>query len=498
MNLQIITPDKPGYEEWNNRGVNLRFSGRPSEIIPVKTTEELSNALQYAVDKKYRIAIRNGGHCLENFVSNSDVNTVIDISYLKGVRYDEAMNAIEIQAGTTLGEMYETLYKQWGTVLPCGEHPAIGIGGHIQGGAFGFLCRQHGLGADYLYAVELLRVDKNRKVEKVIATREPSDKNRELWWAHTGGGAGNFGVVTRYWFRKPGSVSSEPSDLLPKAPSILETIELEWQWRDINENNFRQLVDNYCNWCLNNALAGTRTCNLYATLHLWNRMTGKIQLKGLLTEPAEGVVDDFIQSLNSELNAFCVVRRNKTNWLDFALNPFPDVFSGPKGAFKVKDAFLRQPFTHQQINTIYHYLTEYKDVRGGNLGLATYGGQVNSVGSEATASAQRSAILGTACAVGWLDANDEAKSMEWVRRCYSDLYRETGGVPVPNKQTGGCIIAHPDNDIADPDWNKSGLPWHTFYYQDNYPRLQKIKATWDPWNIFRHSLSVESDHGPMT
>src|SRR6185437_9372994 len=244
MNLNIITPGKPGYEEWNNRGVNLRFSGKPSEIITVTTIEELTNALQYAVDKNYRIAIRGGGHCLENFVSNPDVNIIIDISKMKGIRYDQDMNAIEIKAGTTLGEMYVTLYKEWGTVLPCGEHPAVGIGGHIQGGAFGFLCRQHGLGADYLYAVEVLWVNKNHQVEKVIATSEPSNKNRELWWAHTGGGAGNFGVVTRYWFRKPGSITKEPFGLLPKAPSIIETIELEWQWKDMNENNFLQLVDN--------------------------------------------------------------------------------------------------------------------------------------------------------------------------------------------------------------------------------------------------------------
>ena len=137
-------------------------------------------------------------------------------------------------------------------------------------------------------------------------------------------------------------------------------------------------------------------------------------------------------------------------------------------------------------------MTEWNEVPGGNLGLATYGGQVNAVASDATASVQRSAILDTACAVGWLNAKDEAKSLEWVRKCYSDLYQETGGVPVPGKQAGGCMIAHPDNDMADPAWNKSGVPWHTFYYQDNYPRLQKVKATWDPCNIFRHSLSVEA------
>lgn len=490
MKLTIVTPDNPEYEVWNNRGVNLRYSGKPSEIIPVTTTEELIDALQYAVDKKYRLAIRSGGHCLENFVSNPEIQIIIDISAMKGIRYDETMNAIEIKSGNTLGEMYETLDRQWGTVIPCGEHPAVGVGGHIPGGAFGFLCRQHGLGADYLYAIEVLCINKERQVEKIIATREASDKNRELWWAHTGGGAGNFGIVTRYWFRKDNTGSHNPSDLLPKAPPGIETIELEWQWKDFDENKFRLLVDNFSNWCSQNSAAGSKGCNLYATLHLYWKMMGKIQLKALITEPTVGLAEEFIQSVQNGHQVSCSINRKKMSWLEFALNPFPDVFTGPKVAFKPKDAFLCKPFTQRQINTMYEYLTN--DKVGGFIGIATYGGKVNTVGPDATASAQRGAIMGTACVAGWMDPNDEHKSMEWVRNCYSDLYKETGGVPAPGNQTGGCIIAHPDNDLADPAWNKSGVPWHEFYYQGNYPRLQAVKAKWDPCNIFRHKLSVQA------
>jgi hypothetical protein len=489
MKLKIITPDRPEYEDWNNRGVNLRYSGKPSEIIPVTTTEDLINALQYAVDKKYRLAIRCGGHCLENFVSNSEIQIIIDISAMKGIRYDEAMQAIEIIAGTTLGEMYETLDRQWGIVLPCGEHPAVGVGGHIPGGAFGFLCRQHGLGVDYLYAIEILTVNRDRKVEKVIATREPSDKNRELWWAHTGGGAGNFGVVTRYWFRKENATSNNPSDLLPKSPPGIETIELEWQWKDFDKNKFRQLVDNFSTWCYENAVPGSKGCNLYATLHLYWKIMGKIQCKGILTAPTEGLAEEFIQSIQKDHKVACTINRKKMSWLDFSLNPFPDVFSGPKVSFKPKDAFLCQPFTLEQIDTMYEYLTN--ENAGGFIGLATYGGKVNTIKSDATASAQRGAIMGTACVAGWMDPKDEPRFLEWVRNCYGDLYKETGGVPVPGKQTGGCIIAHPDNDLADPSLNKSGVPWHEFYYQANYPRLQRVKAKWDPDNIFRHTLSVQ-------
>src|SRR5690349_7868903 len=38
------------------------------------------------------------------------------------------------------------------------------------------------------------------------------------------------------------------------------------------------------------------------------------------------------------------------------------------------------------------------------------------------------------------------------------------------------LIDHPDTDLADPEWNKSGIPWHTLYYKGNYPRLQRVKS----------------------
>ena len=117
---------------------------------------------------------------------------------------------------------------------------------------------------------------------------------------------------------------------------------------------------------------------------------------------------------------------------------------------------------------------------------------VNAILQDATASFQRNAIMTTACVSGWADPKEKEKYLELVRATYHDLYAQTGGAPVPNEMTGGCIIAHPDSDLLDPNMNKSGVPWYHFYYQDNYPRLQKVKAKWDPLNIFHHSLSVSA------
>jgi aclacinomycin oxidase len=181
------------------------------------------------------------------------------------------------------------------------------------------------------------------------------------------------------------------------------------------------------------------------------------------------------------------------SWLDFALDPFPDMFAMPPGGVsaKVKDALLKRRFTDGQIGVAYDYLTSADhDVMGGMLGLASYGGAINRVAPDATASAQRDAILDIACNTGWMDPRDEAKNLAWVRAFYRDLFADTGGVPVPGDAYAGAFINHPDADLADPTLNTSGVPWHALYYQDNYPRLQRIKARWDPRDIFRHALSI--------
>ena len=69
-------------------------------------------------------------------------------------------------------------------------------------------------------------------------------------------------------------------------------------------------------------------------------------------------------------------------------------------------------------------------------------------------------------------------------------FAETGGVPVPGEIANGATINHPDVDLAEPEWNTSGVPWHTLYFRDNYPRLQRAKARWDPHNVFHHALSI--------
>ena len=277
----------------------------------------------------------------------------------------------------------------------------------------------------------------------------------------------------------------------------MTTFRAEWNWSDIDEPSFRRLVRNHGVWCERNSDADAASATLWTLLELHRKQFGKIIVRGVSTAgaAAERQVDDHLAALGEGLGAPGVPGLSRMSWLEFALNPFPDMFAMPPGGVsaKVKDALLRKRFTDRQIGVMYDYLTRSDhDVMGGMLGMATYGGRINTVASDATASAQRDAILDTACNAGWLDAREEPKNLAWVRAFYRDLFAESGGVPVPGDAYEGALINHPDTDLADPALNTSGVPWYTLYYKANYPRLRQVKARWDPRDVFRHALSVRA------
>jgi aclacinomycin oxidase len=492
-----IGPDDPRYRAVVGKRFNKRFSASPDYVRLVGSTDQVVSAVEEAVREGRRLVVTSGGHCLEGFVSDPEVRVIIDVSPMKRVYHDAERGAVAVEAGATVGETFRALFEAWGVVLPLGEYPAIGMGGHVVGGAFGFLCRQLGLAADYLYAVEVVTVDEAGRASSVVATRETSDPNRGLWWAHTGGGGGNFGVVTRYWFRSPGESGDDPARLLPQAPESITTFKAEWSWSDIDQPSFLRLVRNHGTWCERHSDTDSPYASLWTLLEIHRKQFGKIVVRGVSTAgaAAERHIDDHLAALGEGIAAPQGRELARMSWLEFALNPLPDLFAAPPGGVgvKVKDALLKRRFTDGQIGVAYEYLTRTDhDVMGGMLGLATYGGQINAVAPDATASAQRAAILDIACTTGWLDPREEAKNLTWVRAFYRELFAETGGVPVPGEAYDGAFINHPDTDLADPGLNTSGVPWHTLYYKANYPRLQRIKARWDPRDVFRHPLSIRA------
>ena len=291
-----ITPADPRYRAVVEKRFNKRYLASPDYVRLVTSTEQVIAAVEEAVREGRRLAVTSGGHCLEGFVSDPEVRVILDVSPMKRVSYDAERRAIAVEAGATVGETFRALCESWGVVIPLGEYPEIGMGGHVVGGAFGFLCRELGLAADYLYAVEVVTMSEGGRASSVVATREASDPNRDLWWAHTGGGGGNFGIVTRYWFRSPGASGEDPAGLLPSAPESITTFKAEWDWSDIDQRSFLRLLRNHGTWCERNSEADSPYASLWTLLEIHRKQFGKIILRGLSTAGgrAEQEVQDHV------------------------------------------------------------------------------------------------------------------------------------------------------------------------------------------------------------
>ncbi|MFK0247810.1 BBE domain-containing protein [Amycolatopsis azurea] len=442
-----------------------------------------------------RFAVRSGGHCAEAFVSAPENEVIIDLSSMAAVEFDRKHGAFMIEPGATLGQVYRILYQNWGVTIPAGFCVGVGAGGHICGGGYGALARQFGLSADHLYAVEVVVVNKRGAVSAVVATRDEQDPNRELWWAHTGGGGGNFGIVTRYWLRSPEVRGTKPDDLLPSPPSSLNFAELTWSWQELDQRAFTTLVRNFNGWHLRNSAVDSPYVGLTAYLTCAHQASGGVTLTVHVAAEAvnaDRTLDTFVEDATAGVGGAPSVKRQTLPWLAATryLSP-PDAGTGSVGIRrKVKAADLRGAHTDQQIATAYRYLTSPDYTGFGSLEYVGYGGKVNAVAPDATATVHRSTLVKTFYSAAWEDAAADEKHMRWIQEFYRDMHAETGGVPVPDETNAGSFINYPDIDLADLEWNKSGVPWYTFYYGENYPRLQRIKARWDPKDLFRHTLSI--------
>ncbi|WP_067827838.1 FAD-binding oxidoreductase [Actinomadura kijaniata] len=468
-----VGPGDPRYPSLVRRGYNRRFEGRPEQVHVVRSTEDVVRAVGDAVRAGRRVAVRGGGHCFEDFVDDPAVRVLIDLSQMAAVGHDRRRDAFVVEAGATLGEVYRRLYLGWGVTVPAGTHGQVGVGGHVSGGGYGALCRLHGLSVDYLYAVEVVVVDRAGRARSVVATREPSDPNRDLWWAHTGGGGGNFGVVTRYWFRS-----------LPAPPPTVLDFTLQWPWERLDRDTFVRLLRNYGRWGERNSAPGSPAAALYGEFSLTSRPSEAISLSGQVAGSGR-VLDELVAALGHGVEARPVRQTSTLPWLTAAVHGL-DGGPGPFYRIKIKSGYQRRGFTDRQLVVIHRHLTrsDYGHPSG-QMFVNTYGGRVNAVRPGATAVAHRDSIFKVGYLVGWENAAEDARHLAWIREFYRDVYADSGGVPAD-----GAFINYPDSDLADPRWNASGTPWHALYYKDGYARLQQVKRRWDPRDVFRHALSV--------
>jgi len=186
----LIQPTDPTYND-ARKLYNAMIDKRPRLIARVADVADVITAVNFARDQKLPLAIQSGGHNAGGLGSVDD-GLVIQLSRMKGIRFDPVTATVRVDGGCTWGDIDHALHA-FGRAVPAGIISTTGVGGLTLGGGLGHLTRGCGLTIDNLLEADVVLA--NGRLVTASAKKNP-----DLYWAIRGGG-GNFGVVTSFLFR---------------------------------------------------------------------------------------------------------------------------------------------------------------------------------------------------------------------------------------------------------------------------------------------------------
>jgi len=187
---KVLTPEDGDYDE-ARKIWNAMVDKRPAIIARCAGTRDAVKAVNFARDNGVLLAVRGAGHHIAG-VSLCDGGLVVDLSRMKAVRVDVAKKRATAEGGATLAD-FDGATQAHGLATPVGINSTTGIAGLTLGGGFGWLSRKYGMTVDNLESAEVVTA-----TGEVV--RASASENPDLFWALRGG-SGNFGVVTRFEFR---------------------------------------------------------------------------------------------------------------------------------------------------------------------------------------------------------------------------------------------------------------------------------------------------------
>lgn len=508
-----------------DRGFNQRFTlendlteTKGEGVYLASSTNDVLNAL-VDINNSHsplsgEIRVISGGHCYEDFTFNRRVTAstsnktrfVIDLSNMRNIN-EVTINGtdyITVEPGASNWLIQQTLHSKYGAALPGGSCYSVCAGGHISGGGYGLLSRLHGLTVDYLAGVEMVIPDKTAGF--VIRAFDESDSDG-LNWASRGGGAGHFGVITKYYFRK---------DRMPAAPERALFVALPVPWSLFADNTNGAGAENFARFMQAYYTATTKLPGQAFTLGKFTFMTAATDVMSIVMQvvygdnsghsSTMGGIDiapisteaealGVIRSFWSELNEW-IVEPGTSQWhkqlfnlighpvsaqisLDTVYNlPWIDMTqllngSGENQKGKYKSSYMITNFTNNEATSIYQFLT---DKQAGNVAPAvadksqtliqidSYGLQINNMDGGSvpgTAIAARSSLLKAQYQTYWKTfegttpaqaLQNESDIVTWFNLGYNNIHSSgTGGVssfPVWGNKYQGCYFNYPDRQLG--------------------------------------------------
>ena len=440
----LVTRSSANYEDV--RAVwNAMIETRPALIARCTSAADVQRCVRFAAANSLLFSIRGAGH---NIAGSALVEGgfTIDLSQMRDVEVDPVSATAIIQPGATLGDV-DAATAEHGLALPVGINSTTGIAGLTLGGGFGWLSRKHGLTIDSLLSADVVTVDG----DKITASET---ENEDLFWGLRGGG-GNFGVVTSFTF---GLYEVGPELLcglvvhpFSDAPDLMryyreftsscsDEMTLLMVLRDAPPVPF-----------LPEEVHGTRVV-VFAFVYAG--------------DPAEG------ERILAPLRAHGSPHGEHVGVIPFA--GFQQAFDplltpGARNYWKSHNfASLEDGVMAEVLSAVETLPTPQTEIF-----IAQVGGAAARLPVESTAYPHRDAAFVLNVHTRWEDASDDRLCIDWARAFFD---------ATAPYSTGGVYM----NFVSE----ATDAARVQAAYGSSYPRLQELKAKYDPDNAFRTNLNV--------
>jgi len=444
----LIGPDHADYGE--ARSVwNAMVDKRPGMLLRCASTEDVVAAVNVARANGLPPSIRCGGHSVSG-KALSDGGLTIDLSGMREVTVDAEHELVHAGGGCLLGDVDEATAPH-GLIVPAGIMSETGVAGLALGGGIGWFSRKHGLTCDQFVSLELVLA--SGEVINVSATEHP-----DLFWALRGGG-GNFGVVTRFTFgahefgpmMRLGVSLYEPEDAaqaLRDYAAIVPTLPRTVGWHAALKHDMPALP------FVPPELVGRRLLMLIsmwlddaddpAGVELIDRLVtvGRPCVKATTVMPFAARVQKVIDEEFEDGHRYYTKEAHVSDLADEAID--------------ILVAFWKDMPMHGEVEII---------------GL---GGAIGDVPEDATAFSNRGYLLWLNFAMRWDDPANDQDYIERTRKVVADLKPWTGK---------GIYVNMLNFDEMDRVVEAFGGP-------EKYARLGRVKAQYDPENLFRVNYNI--------
>jgi FAD/FMN-containing dehydrogenase len=445
MRGPVLTPEDLGYEE-ARRIWNGLIDRRPALIARCSGTADVVDAVNFAREHDLLVSIKGGGHNVAGNAVN-DGGLVIDLSSMNGVHVDAQSGRVRVQGGATLGDM-DRETQLFGLAVPAGVVSTTGVAGLTLHGGAGHLRRKYGLTIDNLLSVDIVTADGRLR-------RASSTENEDLFWAVRGAGS-NFGVVTSFEFQ---AQPIGPMVMVGAVFYALEDVrELLPAWRDYVSSAPNELSSVALCWSV-------PPHEPFPPEHHGRPI---FLVAGAYAGPIEEG-EPVVQPLR-ELGEPLIDLSGPWPWLGLQ-SGFDELY--PKGGLYYWKSRALAELSDAAIEDIADFAARRPSALT-DIVVWHNGGAISDVAETETAYGGRDAAFLVTGEASWDDPDVSDTAIAWGRDFWEAMGRHS---------TGGLYLNFAGLGEEKDELVKAG-------YGANYEPLTKLKAKYDPTNLFRMNLNV--------